>query len=62
LLFSSGYSQLQSLTTFLQPYYDDMVHWAFASESKNKALAQLDNNPVTSNVDAGIAIVQEVAM
>jgi hypothetical protein len=29
LLFSSGYSQLQSFGTFLQPYYDDTVHWAF---------------------------------
>jgi hypothetical protein len=26
LLFNSGYSQLQSFTTFLQPYYDNTVH------------------------------------
>jgi hypothetical protein len=30
------------------------LHWNL----KNKALAQSDNNAVTSNVDAGIAIVQ----
>ncbi len=26
-LFSSGYSQLQSFTTFLMPYYNDMANW-----------------------------------
>jgi hypothetical protein len=37
--FNSGYSQLQSFTTFLQPYHDNMVHWVFVPESKNKAFA-----------------------
>ncbi len=60
LLFNSGYSQLQFFTTFLQPYYDNTVHWAFASQSKNKALAQLDKgNAITSNADAGIATMQK---
>ncbi len=59
LLFNSGYSQLQSITTFLQPYYDNTVHWAFVLESKNKALAQLDKgNATTSYADAGIAYLQ----
>ncbi len=59
LLFSSGYSQLQSFTTLLQPYYDDAVHWAFASESNNNALAQSNKgNTVTSSDIAGITIVQ----
>ncbi len=58
-LFNSGYSRLQSFTTFLQPYYDATVHWVFASESKNKALAQSDKgNAITSNADAGIAYLQ----
>jgi hypothetical protein len=43
----------------LQLYYDDTVHCAFALESKDKALAQLDKgNVITSNADAGIATVQ----
>jgi hypothetical protein len=32
-LFSSGYSQLQSFTTFLMPYYDDMVNWVYTAIS-----------------------------
>ncbi len=32
-LFSSGYSQLQSFTTFLMPYYDDTVNWAYMAIS-----------------------------
>jgi hypothetical protein len=42
-LFSSGYSQLQSFATFLMPYYDDKIHWAYASISKDKQLAQSDD-------------------
>jgi hypothetical protein len=38
LLFNSGYSQLQSFTTFLQPYYDNTVHWAFCIGIKKTRL------------------------
>jgi hypothetical protein len=45
--------------TFLQPYYDDTVHWAFVLESKNKALAQSNKgNAITSNADTRIAYLQ----
>jgi hypothetical protein len=42
-LFSSGYSQLQSFTTFLMPYYNDMDNWAYMAISKDKELAQLND-------------------
>ncbi len=42
LLFSSSYSKLESFTTFLVAYYDDTINWAFALDSKNKVLTQLD--------------------
>jgi hypothetical protein len=34
-LFISGYSQLQSFTTFLMPYYDDKGNWAYTAISKD---------------------------
>ena len=42
-LFNSGYSQLKSFTTFLMPYYDDTVSWAYTAISKDKELAQSNN-------------------
>jgi hypothetical protein len=49
-LFSSGYSQLKSFTTFFMPYYDDTVHWAYTAISKDKELAQSnDGKSIVSN-------------
>jgi hypothetical protein len=42
-LFNSGYSQLKSFATFLMPYYDDTISWAYTSISKDKELAQLND-------------------
>ena len=42
-LFNSGYSQLKSFATFLMPYYDDMVSWAYTAISKDRELAQSDD-------------------
>jgi hypothetical protein len=42
-LFSSSYSQLQSFTTFLMPYYNDTINWAYMVISKDKDLAQSDD-------------------
>jgi hypothetical protein len=50
-LFSSGYSQLQSFTTFLMPYYDATVHWAYTANSKDKELAQLDDGKAVVSED-----------
>jgi hypothetical protein len=55
-LFSSGYSQLQSFTTFLMPYYNDMVNWAYTAISKDKELAQLDDGKAIISED-GSALV-----
>jgi hypothetical protein len=55
-LFSSGYSQLQSFSTFLMPYYDDKVNWAYTAISKDKELAQSDDGKAIIS-DNGSAIV-----
>ncbi len=55
-LFSSGYSQLQSFTTFLMPYYNDTVNWAYKAISKDKELAQLDDGKAIVSED-GSALV-----
>jgi hypothetical protein len=55
-LFSSGHSQLQSFSTFLMPYYDDKVNWAYTAISKDKELAQSDDGKAIIS-DNGSAIV-----
>jgi hypothetical protein len=55
-LFSSGYSQLQCSTTFLMPYYNNMVNWAYRAISKHKELAQLDDSKAIISED-GSALV-----
>jgi hypothetical protein len=55
-LFSSGYSQLQSFTTFSMPYYNDTVNWAYTAISKDKELAQLDDGKAIVSED-GSALV-----
>jgi hypothetical protein len=55
-LFSSGYSQLQSFITFLMPYYDDTVNWAYMAISKDKELAKLDDGKSIVSED-GSALV-----
>jgi hypothetical protein len=55
-LFSSGYSQLQSFTTFFMPYYDDMVDWAYTAISKDKELAQSKDGKAIVSED-GSALV-----
>ncbi len=55
-LFSSGYSQLKSLATFLMPYYDDTVNWAYTAISKDKELTQSNDGKSIVSED-GSALV-----
>ena len=43
LLFSSGYSRLDTFTTMTANVYDNMISWAFASTDKLQDLAKLDD-------------------
>jgi hypothetical protein len=59
-LFSSGYSQLKSFTTFLMPYYDDTVHWAYTAISKDKELAQSnDGKSIVLNDGSTLVYINE---
>ncbi len=58
-LFSSGYSQLQSFATFLMPYYDATVNWAYTAISKDKELAQSDDGKAIVSED-GSALVYNI--
>ena len=55
-LFNSGYSQLKSFATFLVPYYDDTISWAYTSISKDKELAQSNDGKSIVSED-GSALV-----
>jgi hypothetical protein len=55
-LFNSSYSQLKSFATFLMPYYDDTVNWAYTAISKDRELAQLNNGKSIVSED-GSALV-----
>jgi hypothetical protein len=39
-LLNSGYSHLTAFATFLMPYYEDTISWAYTAISKDKELAQ----------------------
>ena len=49
-LFSSGYSCLETYSTLLSSYYDDGINWAFSSKTKDKAIAD-------SNDDGGTIFI-----
>ncbi len=64
-LFNSGFSHLNTFTTFLMQHYDDTIDWAFSSEVKDKELAASNdgdgiatlsrNGDVTLDVPATLA-------
>jgi hypothetical protein len=51
-LFNSGYTQLLAFTSHLAQFYNDRIHWAFASKVEDTALAFDDNGDVIVTVDS----------
>jgi hypothetical protein len=51
-LFNSGYTWLSAFTSHLAPFYNDKIHWTFASNVKDTDLASDDNGDVIVTVDS----------
>ncbi len=51
-LFNSGFTRLWAFTLYLAQFYNDIIHWAFASKVKDTHLASDDNGDVIVPVDS----------
>ncbi len=51
-LFNSGYTQISVFTLHLAWFYNDRIHWVFASKVKDTDLASDDNGGVIVTVDS----------
>ncbi len=50
-LVNSGHTQLLAFTSHLAQFYNDRIHWAFASKVKDTDLASDDNGDIIVTVD-----------
>jgi hypothetical protein len=50
-LFGSGYSRLETYSTWISSYYNDGISWAFSSKTKDKVIAESDDEDGVATID-----------